>query len=1076
MSKIINTRPHGNGNTRLAFSKDGSRVFTGGADSLVRIWDVGQGADNEPDTAAEAEGPITWIEAAEDCWLSSSEDSEVRRYAKDSTSYEAPITSAAGVSVRCIAIDPQARKVAVASDELFVKVVDMEGITTPQKLEGYTSAIRALTWHPSGNLLTTCTQDGKIVIWDVSQSPAKREKVIEGIIPVVKDESSNEFQYDCSAVWHTSGEHFYVASKGHEIVTISRSNWSRVPGTFTDKNAVGAITALTLSPNGVYLLSASKSTVFAWSTQTKRVIASQAGTPGSIITQLAFCPKRNLVAWTDNEGGFTRWAEPISNTFPDPIKPGIGTKASASTTITRKPDTDLFGEDVLGKDDVMDDEANMAALDEDDDMLDIDKDWIVDDMDGALHDNEPVGGAGRSNAGFVKEMVSITKAQPPFQPGSTPFQNKKRYLAYNMLGVIEAIDQDVHQIINVVFFNQSSRSSFHFTDLFKNDLGYLGDCGAVFACPPEVNHPARVLFKPYSSAAQEWTYPLRPSTKVLGIAAGGLAPNSYNTNSTVDLQGYGNVVVATSEHDLTFLTGSGRERRILALPGDFVTMVAAPEWVFVVYRPGSTTIDGSQNLYYIVINFEDFSVRQRDVLPVPKGQTLKWVGLTEEGLPAMYDSTGYLSVLSKVRIPHHAAWVRISDTNLLERRQGKDETYWPVGISDSIFMCLILKGNQEYPGFPRPLIQELSITFPFRNADEREEKLERNLLYTQTLLDGLDDDLTSEAVQTREQALDKELILLIQGACKNGNVPRAIELVKLLHNVPSYTAAGQVADFYKLWVLKEKVEALKELREEEEDRLVVARNKRRRWLKPDKPLRMLASDGGANGGRRFDPLGDTRPPPPVERPSMNRVTRPVVEKTRFTSAAPPTQQQQASSSASTWGDDSLLTDSPPPVEKRKRDDLEEWPMSDSMPPPKTTKGNNPFARKAQEPNRNPFARSVEKQHSLHKSESFFDKVESAESGGNGTLSSKKRVPGFKGKEKAPDKKDAPKQTTLLNMMPKKPKAKPQATAADSQTDVETQATDDVAMSDLTLREDSQAETIPDSWEETQLVEEETQEA
>lgn len=41
--------------------------------------------------------------------------------------------------------------------ELFVRVVDMENVMNQQKLEGYTSAVRAVSWDPSGNILVSPT-------------------------------------------------------------------------------------------------------------------------------------------------------------------------------------------------------------------------------------------------------------------------------------------------------------------------------------------------------------------------------------------------------------------------------------------------------------------------------------------------------------------------------------------------------------------------------------------------------------------------------------------------------------------------------------------------------------------------------------------------------------------------------------------------------------------------------------------------------------------------------------------------------------------------------------------------------
>jgi chromosome transmission fidelity protein 4 len=56
-----------------------------------------------------------------------------------------------------------------------------------------------------------------------------------------------------------------------ELAIISRSNWSK-SATFTDDACSGPTTALAMSSNGVYLASASKSGLFIWATQSRRLV------------------------------------------------------------------------------------------------------------------------------------------------------------------------------------------------------------------------------------------------------------------------------------------------------------------------------------------------------------------------------------------------------------------------------------------------------------------------------------------------------------------------------------------------------------------------------------------------------------------------------------------------------------------------------------------------------------------------------------------------------------------------------------------------------------------------------------
>ncbi|KAJ7703219.1 hypothetical protein B0H17DRAFT_95568 [Mycena rosella] len=1037
-SELTINQAHGPGFTCLTFSKDGSRAFTGGDDCLVRIWTVAEGSNQEPLSAIEADKGITSISVSDDCWVSASADADVRRYFKNTGQMEAIITNTRSVPARCVAIDPRGKTLAVASDELDVRLINLDDPTIQVKvLKGHRKGVRRVTWHPTAPLLTTCGSDGQIIVWDVSKNDPACEAEILNIIPTLKDTATDVFLHDCSAVWHPSGDYFFVVSRADDIVTIRRTDWKRHE-TYFNRKTPGAITALAVSANGAYIASATQSTIHVWSTTTRQIIAEHSGTSSAIVTQLAFSPTENLLAWTATDGAFCRWPQPIPvGTLLDPVNPIPKATGSAVDLATVKPSA-IFDEDDL--------EIEINGSDVGDEIPDdASDDWMQEDL--------------KPSADFVKEMVSITKAQPPFQSGATPMVQSKRYLAINRLGTITVTAPDeAYNLIDVDFFDKSKRQNLRVRDTFKYDLGDLGERGALFACRPANGHPARVLYMPYGAA--EWTYTLKGGCAVLGLAAGGLPPpGSTRHLYDGDLDGFGNVVVATTDGDLTFLSGTGRERRIMGLGGDFVSMVAGHEWVFVVHRAGSTTIDGSQNLSYTLINFDDFSVRQRDFLPIPKGHILKWIGITDEGAPAMYDSTGRVHVLSKYRIPHHASWARVMDTNLLERKKGKDESYWPIAIYGDTFMCAILKGTQTFPLYSTLLHhEELPIEMPFRSENKSEEKIERNALILEILRDSLDDQITNDDISKREQLMDKEFVLLIQNACQKENIPRAIELAKLIHNTRFLDSVIKISQFYHFDGLTERIQTLKKIREEGEDRLILARDKRKQWTRPD-PLPRVLSVATDPISSRPKPFQDFGPPPAVSRPGLAPAI-PAKETTRYA----------ANTSVDLPSTPTDFSSGSPPENKRKRDEVEDITTSlDFIAPPPKQKI-NPFARKVvQDNDRNPFARKPELNKTIQKSESFFDKVDAVEQVGPKL----KRPSAPKPKDK--DKKEGPRQTTLFGMMAstsidkKRVEKKP---VADSQ-----MADSDVNMADVTV--ETQPD-LPEEWEETQPVEastlEETQPA
>jgi chromosome transmission fidelity protein 4 len=150
----------------------------------------------------------------------------------------------------------------------------------------------------------------------------------------------------------------------------------------------------------------------------------------------------------------------------------------------------------------------------------------------------------------------------------------------------------------------------------------------------------------------------------------------------------------------------------MSIKGNVVSMVGHGDYFFIAYHAGAT-FHGDQSLAFMIIG-PDLQVQKRDEIAISPESTLTWVGISDNGTPATFDSAGVLRLLSLAEaLP---SWTPMLDSRKLSK---EDSThYWPVGVYGENLMCVVCKAGDKHPGFPTPLINEVPLSVPFVLMDQ----------------------------------------------------------------------------------------------------------------------------------------------------------------------------------------------------------------------------------------------------------------------------------------------------------------------------------------------------------------------
>ncbi len=616
-SSTLASRPrprpaHTQGSTHCTYTPDGSRLVTVGSNNTIRLYKTG--FDGEPTNLDDCQEQNLAVAATDDFFVAGSEDGTVGLYSLSTNTFDRFLFRST-LPVRDVALSPDGKWCAVASDELTVKLVDTTDITSVRTLREHGKPTKHLAFDPKGTLLTLSCTDGIVYVYSLTAEQPELIRQVNGIIGRLETDS----EASAKIAWHPDGRAFALPTPTRDIQVVSKNDWEK-QRVFSGHE--GDIMALAWSPNGAMLASAAKDKkILVWSTKDQTIIA-RYEYPNVI--DIAWHPTKNLLSFTTSDGEVYICPDFVSDQFAGFLKlprqpaPFIHDPLADISGNTRRPEINGNKAGARPRRDSLDSLDALLA-----DEYGEDDGFVVDD-DGAgytlntngkrpLEDNDIDGE-------YASKRFNLMRPQyhDSFQPGATPWRGNRKYLCLNLIGFVWTVDQDSHHTITVEFYDHEFQRDFHFTDTFLYDQACLNEHGTLFSCPPKGDAPATIFYRPHETWTHrsDWRTQLPKGEAVLAMSLS----DSY-------------VTITTTANYVRVYTLFGIPYRVYRPKS--TPMVSCASWRDYVLTMGNGPVggDGHTKLLYTIQNIKrDEICQNEDTVALTEGATVKSVFFSDNGV------------------------------------------------------------------------------------------------------------------------------------------------------------------------------------------------------------------------------------------------------------------------------------------------------------------------------------------------------------------------------------------------------------------------------------------------------------